>query len=138
MVEGDNCGGPCSSYDAVRVNDRDCLVEKQTMCTPSQQLRAWEKNVKPNLCGQPSPLRAAQQPAGRGGSWRGGGWEEVSGKDGELENRFEKSTHPPHSPAEAVLVGWGVLLQQGGELQHGQLLQEVHLQHRLAADLELS
>lgn len=51
---------------------------------------------------------------------------------------FDKSPGPLHSPAEAVLVGRGVLLQQGGELQHGQLLQEIHLQHRLAANLELS
>lgn len=27
---------------------------RNRQCTP-QQLRAWEKNVKPNLCGQPSP-----------------------------------------------------------------------------------
>lgn len=44
-----------SSYNTMRVNCHDCPVEKQTMYTPSQQLRAWEKNVKPNLCGQPSP-----------------------------------------------------------------------------------
>lgn len=85
----DNCRGPCSSYDAVRVNDRDCLVEKQTMCTPSQQLRAWEKNVKPNLCGQPSPRRATPhnnlqaEEGGGGGEGRGRG--AAHGKDGELD-----------------------------------------------------
>lgn len=45
---------------------------------------------------------------------------------------------PVHSPAEAMFVSRGVLLQQGCELKQGQLLQQIHLQHRLAADLELS
>lgn len=43
----------------------------------------------------------------------------------------------PDSPAEAVFVCRGVFLQQGGELQHGELLEQIHLQHGLAADLEL-
>lgn len=54
------------------------------------------------------------------------------------EYKVRRCPGRPHSPTEAVLVGGGVLLQQGGELQHGQLLQEIHLQHRLAANLELS
>lgn len=49
------------------------------------------------------------------------------------------SVFPPqiHSPTEAMFVRWGVFLQQRGELQEGKLLQQIHLQHRLAANLEL-
>lgn len=40
-------------------------------------------------------------------------------------------------PAEAVFVGGGVFLQQSSELQQGELLEQIHLEHRLAANLEL-
>lgn len=42
-----------------------------------------------------------------------------------------------HSPAEAMFVCRGVFLQQSSELQQGELLEQIHLQHRLAANLEL-
>ncbi len=44
---------------------------------------------------------------------------------------------PVHSPAEAMFVCRGVFLQQSSELQQGELLEQIHLQHRLAANLEL-
>lgn len=62
----------------MRVNCHDCPVEKKTMYTPSQQLQAWEKNVKPNLCGQPSPhYTTTCRWRGLGDGWDGGvvvGW----------------------------------------------------------------
>lgn len=44
---------------------------------------------------------------------------------------------PVNSPAEAMFVCWGVPLQQGGELEQRELLKKIHLQYRLAANLEL-
>lgn len=41
-----------------------------------------------------------------------------------------------NSPAEAMFVCRSVLLQQCSELKQGEFLEEIHLQHRLAADLE--
>lgn len=40
------------------------------------------------------------------------------------------------SPAEALFVDRSVLLQQCSELKQGELLEQIHLKHRLAADLE--
>lgn len=61
------------------VNRHDCPVEKKTMYTPSQQLRAWEKNVKPNLCGQPLPCYTTTC------RWRGLGGVVVGWTDGQMD-----------------------------------------------------
>lgn len=57
-LEGESWRAALSSLwlNTLRVNCHDCPVEKKTMYAPSQQLQAWEKNVKPKLSGQPSPL----------------------------------------------------------------------------------
>lgn len=51
---------------------------------------------------------------------------------GSLQKHFNFSL-----PAKTMLVCWSVFLKQGSELQKGELLEEIHLQHRLAANLEL-
>lgn len=55
----------------------------------------------------------------------------------QLSRCISPKKKPVHSPAEAVFVGRGVFLQQGRELQQRQLLEQIHLEHGLAADLEL-
>lgn len=43
------------------------------------------------------------------------------------ENTLLLMAPPLYSPAEAMFVRRGVFLEQGGELQQGQLLQQIHL-----------